>query len=427
MHRRHVLRAISGAALAAPLAGAGLLAGRPARADVIPDTSRADLLQQLLEAEHAAGMTGAIMQVRDGDTVDDFAVGVADVDTDEPMRPWLRQRIGGASKSFVGVVVLQLVGEGLIDLDASIGRYLPDLLPGERGQQITVRMLLNQTSGIAEYMNLLFATPEGMLDTATRTFQPIELAHLGLALPPVGVPGQRWSYAHTNYVILGLLVERVTGNRYADEVTRRVFKPLDLHDTYLPVDDTAAHIRGPHMAAYIPWTDGSLRDFSVYNMSWGWAACDITSSLHDMNAFYRGLFGGALLDPGLLREMKTTVPFDPRFPQGAGYGLGVYWTLGPCGRTWGHNGLVIGQTVYSAHAEDGHTLQYTQMENLNFYGDQFHPGSHPIDIARFRLQAAVLSTCLGSPAVAAAQAAANPAATPAIVWPPIPDVTLPVW
>lgn len=112
------------------------------------DDSRLAQLQELLDAERDAGMIGAFVQARHGDRTARLVTGVADVATGRSPRPWFRQRAGGVIKSFVGAVVLQLAGEREIDLDAPIRRYLPELVTGDRGRQITVRMLLNHTSGL---------------------------------------------------------------------------------------------------------------------------------------------------------------------------------------------------------------------------------------------------------------------------------------
>jgi D-alanyl-D-alanine carboxypeptidase len=109
------------------------------------------VLQQLLDALHAAGMPGTFAQVRAGHRTWNLAAGVADVGTGRPVRPWFRHRVGSITKTFVATTVLQLTGERRVRLDAPIARYLPGVLPGELGRQVTVRMLLNHTSGLGDY------------------------------------------------------------------------------------------------------------------------------------------------------------------------------------------------------------------------------------------------------------------------------------
>ncbi len=302
-------------------------------------------------------MPGAYGEVRLAGRPDGLAAGVADVQTLRPVQPWFSHRVGSITKSFVATVVLQLAGERRLRLDDLVSRHLPQLNTGP----VTVRMLLNHTSGIGNYTNVLLQTPDDLVNVGRTTYRPIELAQLGISMPPVSAPGEFWSYTNTGYIILGLLIERLTGKRYGKEVERRILRPLGLSRTYLPGTDP--HIRGPHSKAYVPWTDGTLRDFSVYNMSWGWAAGEMISTAQDLTRFYKALFAGRLLRDDLLTEMRQTVPILPEFPEAAGYGLGVYWQALPNGPAWGHDGGVIGQTTISWH----NTTNLSFGANMTFY------------------------------------------------------------
>jgi D-alanyl-D-alanine carboxypeptidase len=401
MRRRTVLKGLSGSVLA----GAGLLGVADAPVAGAVTGGRREELAALLAAEVGSGLPGAHAQVREAGRVYRLAAGLADVATGRPARPGAYHRVGGVTKSFVAVAVLQLAGERRIDLDRPIGRYLPDVVPDERGRRITVRMLLNHTSGIADYARVSLAAdgetvPDGVLfgslasiaGTATRTFRPRELARVGLRLPPVAAPGAMWSYANTNYVLLGLLLERVTGRAYEEVLSRRVLGPLGLRDTFLP--GHRRRLPGPRLEAYVPWRGGTLRRFTTYDMSWAWAGGDLVSTADDVNRFYRALLGGHVLPPAMLREMKTTVPMAPEFPELAGHGLGIFWLSDPCGRIWGHDGFVIGHNTFARSTEDGTTAQFTLMENLNFYPDMgARPPTHPIDLARTGFAVAAMSAC----------------------------------
>ncbi|AGC47114.1 beta-lactamase [Myxococcus stipitatus DSM 14675] len=344
-------------------------------AEDLSRVSTGDPLQQLLEAEHAAGMPGAFAEVWEGTQVWRGAVGVADVETGRPMRPGFRHRVGSLTKSFVSTAVLQLVGEGRIQLDAPIGASLPDVVPGELGTLVTVRMLLNHTSGLGDYPDAILVTPEDFESVRRRTFTPRELVAYGLALPPTDVPGKRYSYSNTNYILAGLLIERVTGRSLEDVVERRILRPLGLHDTYFP--GTRMHVRGAHSKAYVPWADGTLRDFSVYNMSWGWAAGALVSTPRDINRFYQALLGGRLLAPAQLAEMLTPVLTHPK----AGYGLGLSYSVLDCGPVWGHTGGLLGHRTFTFHRADG-SRRVTLAENLTRYETPGQP--HPINQARTR-------------------------------------------
>ena len=319
-------------------------------------------LQQLLDAERAAGMPGVFAQVRDGGHTLNLASGVADLGTGRPVRPWYRQRVGSITKTFVATTVLQLAGERRVRLDAPIGRYLPGLLPADLGREVTVRMLLNQTSGLGDYDTVLLSSAEAVEKLQFTTVSPQELVRLGLSQPVTNAPGKGWAYSNTNYIVLGLLIERLTGHRYATEIERRVIEPLRLRDTYLPGTDP--YIRGPHSKAYVAWPDGTMRDFSDFNMSWAWAAGELVSTMADLNRFYRALLTGRLLRPDLLAQMLTTVPFEPGMPEKGGYGLGIYWVPVPCGRAWGHNGGVVGFTTDSYHSIDARH-QVSTAQNAN--------------------------------------------------------------
>jgi D-alanyl-D-alanine carboxypeptidase len=395
MLRRTVLGALAAALLVSPAAtGPAIAAPQPPA----PDGTGA-LLQQLLDAMHAAGMPGVFAQVRDGSRTWNLAAGVADVDTGRPVRPHFQHRVGSIEKTFVATTILQLAGEHRVRLDAPIGRYLPDVLPGRLSRQVSVRMLLNHTSGLADYEDVLLSGNQAIERLQFRTFTPRELIAIGLSRPPTNAPGERWSYSNTNYIIAGLLIERLTGRPYAREISRRILRPLGLRHTYFP--GTNPYIRGPHMAAYVPWPDGTLRDFSVFNMSWAWAAGEMISTAADLNRFYRALLTGRLLGPALLAQMQTTVAVDPGMPEAAGYGLGIAWLATPCGRFWGHGGGVVGQTTNSYHSTDGRR-QVTQGENLSQYAT---PGEvHPIDPARD----AFLSTAVCGELTATGDATAAP-------------------
>jgi D-alanyl-D-alanine carboxypeptidase len=347
-------------------------------------------LRDALAAVTTAGAPGAFAQVRNGDQAWAGASGIADLSTARPMRPWMRQRVGSITKTFVAMTVLQLVGEGRLGLDDPIGSWLADLVPPELGERVTVRMLLNHTSGIGNYTDTLLGTLAGIEQVRRTTYTPQQLMAIGLELPPTGPPGGAFSYSNTNYILAGLLIQRVTGRDPADEVTTRIIRPLGLGDTYFPGVDPV--IRGPHSGAYFALL--GVRDFSESNMSWAWMAGELVSTSEDLNDFYRALLGGRLLSPALLAQMRTTVPFNPALPDIGGYGLGIYWLATPCGPVWGHDGGVIGQVMISLHLTDGYSRQSSFAMNLSHYQVPGQP--HPIDIAV--QQFFVTALCPGSTA-----------------------------
>lgn len=317
----------------------------------------------------AAGMPGSFAEVQSGHEQARAASGVADIDTGRPARPWFQHRIGSITKTFVATTILQLVGEARIDLDAAVTDYLPEYDLSD----VTVRMLLNHTSGIADFDTLVFATPQDLLRNRHTTFTPQYLAGIGVDAPRNGPPGAPLvRYSNTNYVLAGLIIERVTGRPAAFEVSRRVIWRLGLFRTYFA--GATEHIFGPHSQAYIPWLDGELMDFSVYNMSWAWMVGDIVSTTDDVNRFFEALLTGKLLRPNELAEMKEVVAFDPARPALGGYGLGILTTASPCGPLWGHDGVVFGHGTISLHLPDA-ARQVTVAENMTHFA---LPGPHPI-------------------------------------------------
>ncbi|GAA2660808.1 serine hydrolase domain-containing protein [Paractinoplanes durhamensis] len=322
-------------------------------------------LQEQLDAVHAAGMPGVFAEVRDGRRTWTPTSGVTDIATGTPVRDGLRHRVGSITKTFVATTVLQLTAERRIALDAPIGRYLPrDLLPPDLSSRVTVRMLLQHTSGIGNYTNALIKTPDDLITMGKTIYTPEQLVRLGVDAGATNPPGAAWSYSNTNYILAGLIIERVTGHSYESEVSRRVLRPLGLTDTYFEGADPK--IRGPHLHAYVPWTDGTLKDFTLYNMTWGWAAGEIVSTARDLDVFYRALLTGRLLKPALLAEMQKTVDENPADPAAGGYGLGLYWVDLPCGRFWGHDGGTVGHQTISWHSADGQR-QVTYAHGMAFY------------------------------------------------------------
>src|SRR3954451_25056655 len=203
-----------------------------AAGDVDEGVARPDL-QHALDEVVRLGASAAIAEVRDGHGRWRGASGIERMGSRRPAPVDGRFRAASVTKAVVATVTLQLVGEGRLGLDDSVEHWLPGLLPGGAG--ITVRQLLNHTSGLFNYEEL--APPgdnEAILNVRFRTVTPYELIALATAQPPYFPPGKGWHYASTNYIVVGLIIEKVTGRPYADAVNSRILRPLGMRNTYVP-------------------------------------------------------------------------------------------------------------------------------------------------------------------------------------------------
>ncbi|HEY7719589.1 MAG TPA: serine hydrolase domain-containing protein [Pedococcus sp.] len=337
--RRSVVLAAVGA-----LAGALLIPLAPASAaptTATATTTAATLdrserdLRAALEAVVAAGATGVNALVDDGDDVTRLAAGHARLDPDRRLRTGDQARVGSITKTFVAVVMLELQRAGRLDLDDTLESWLPGLVPN--GSDITLRMLLNHTSGIFNYTDdpdffeLAFSDP-------FRPWTARELVDLALENPPVFAPGTSWSYSNTGYILLGMVLQRATHQSVGELLDRHVIGPLDLDDTYLA---TSPRWRGPHAHGYIPPGVYGAQDYvdtSRWTPTWAGAAGAVVSTPSDLRTFYQALLSGRLLPRASLREMKDVVMPVPE----AGYGLGLLVLETPCGTVWGHEGGIPG-------------------------------------------------------------------------------------
>ncbi len=327
------------------------------------------VLQRHADALLAAGAPGVLVEVDTPRGDIKVRSGLGDVARGTPV-PWdAKFRIGSYTKTFVAATALQLVGEGRLSLEDTVERWLPGVVAGNGndGSRITVRQLLQHTSGLHNYtMRLPYLYSEGefqrkRFDTVTAR-QAVALA---VQVPPDFAPGTAWSYSNTGYALVGMIIERVTGRTWQQEVDRRVVKPLKLRDTHLP--GTSPLIPRPHAVGYQRFPEKGLEadpkdprygravDVTEFNPSWGGAAGDIISTTGDANRFLRALMGGEVLRPAQLAEMRKTVPapaFDQVWP-GARYGLGIMHVPNACGGAWSHGGDIHGFMTRNGVTDDG--------------------------------------------------------------------------
>ncbi|MEU4507287.1 serine hydrolase domain-containing protein [Streptomyces sp. NPDC024089] len=322
-------------------------------------TDRARLQEILQRLTTVDGAPGALAEVRDrrGSTV--LTSGVADVKSQAPVDRDSRFRIGSMTKMFTATTMLQLVGEHQVRLDAPVERYLPGVVRGHGndGRQITVRRLLQHTSGLPDFLDYL--KPQEVVANPLVRYDPRDLVAMALKHPRVFKPGTGWDYSNTNYLLAGLIIEKVTGNTYAEEVRERIIKPLHLHETYVPDVST---IPGPHPRGYAqPGKDAPLLDITKVDPSVGGAAGGMISSGTDLNRFLGALLRGDLLRPAELREMMKTRRTGSE--DGRAYGLGLESRPLPGGGLyWGHAGDFLGYETMAGATVDGRRA--TVMVNL---------------------------------------------------------------
>ncbi|MEV7294428.1 serine hydrolase domain-containing protein [Streptomyces microflavus] len=321
-----------------------------------------DAVQQSLNAlVRDIGAPAALASVKDREgRARTYTAGVGDLTTGAKVPRDGQVRIGSNTKTFVAVVVLQLVAERRMSLDAFVDTYLPGLVRGKGidGRRITVRQLLQHTSGLPEYTS--------HLGDDARYYAPRELLATALRHPADFDPGKSWKYSNTNYVLAGLIIQKVTARPLADEIDRRVIKRIGLRHTYFPAPGDAS-IREPHPHGYYQESAQTpLRDITEMDPSWGWAAGQMISTNSDLNRFFTALLAGRLIPPAQLAQMRTTVPAEATFGPGARYGLGLVSRPLPCGGlSWGHGGSFPGYETRGGVTADGRaaniavTLQLT--------------------------------------------------------------------
>jgi D-alanyl-D-alanine carboxypeptidase len=275
------------------------------------------------------------------------AAGLADTARREPLSPRHLLLQGSVGKTYAAALALQLVAEGKLDLDAPIARYLGRetwfaRLPN--ADRIRVRHLMNHTSGLVRYefgdafTRALSAQPD-------RVWRPEELVAFIFGEPAPFAPGEGWEYSDTNYIVLGMILEKVSGRRVYEEVERRFLRPLALTRT-VPSDrrrisGLAQGYAGPRNpfggtdAMVLP--DGRF----AINPQFEWTGGGMASTTEDLARWAFALYGGQVLRPSELASMLQGVP-APLGPQGTTYGLGVIVRPLQVGTSWGHSGFFPG-------------------------------------------------------------------------------------
>ena len=324
------------------------------------ELTRPELRRAVAQVLEDAGFVGISVEVRDGNKRFAARAGRAELDSDRPVPYRSSLRAASATKSFVAVVVLQLASEGRLSLDDTVEERLPGVVSGNGndGSRITMRQLLQHTSGIYNYYYF------NDLGDDAAAFERHRFDHVSadqliagaMKHSPEFQPGTAWSYSNPNYVLTGQIIERVTGHSWEQEVRDRIIEPLRLTGTYAPGDDP--FLPEPHTHTYhrYPGSD-EYTDTTVRNMSWGGAAGELVSTERDLDTFFTALIDGKLLPAEQLEEIQTVVEagedYQRAFPD-LHYGLGLMRQPLSCGGyRWGHGGDVEGATIRDGVTADG--------------------------------------------------------------------------
>ncbi|WP_067567796.1 serine hydrolase domain-containing protein [Nocardia acidivorans] len=311
-------------------------------------------LRKIIQEVIDAGFTGFTLRVNDerGEWVG--SAGLAELGETAPPPIDGHIRIGSNAKTFTATLLLLLVAAGKVTLDAPVVDHLPEF---ELDPRITVRMLLQHTSGIfnftGEYLEDGTVVPgiawsgKEWVENRFKTYLPQELVRLALSKPPRFEPGTDWSYSNTNFVLVRLLIEKVGGSAYPEQMRRLILDPLGLSGTVAPTTQT--ELPAPHAHAYYRYDDGGVErtvDVTEQNPSWISSGGDMISTTGDLHTFISALTSGKLLPPELLAEMVTP-------EKKVGYGLGVFVTETGAGTVISHNGGISGNGALMYGTLDG--------------------------------------------------------------------------
>ncbi|MET7299192.1 serine hydrolase domain-containing protein [Embleya sp. NPDC005575] len=360
--RRARLAAVAVAALlsltaAAPAPGTSVRSDAPAgSAQRVPSFAET-LTPELIALMQRLRVPGAIVSIRTPEWGTwTTTLGTGNLADGTPMRTADHMRVGSITKTFTGTIILQLVQEGRLSLEDPVAAFRPDV---PDGQHITIRQLLQMTSGLYNYTE----DPDfnRTLDERPQTsWTPDELLAIAFRHPSYFPPGGGFHYSNTNTVLLGLIAEKLTGRPLAELFEQHIFRPLGMSESSLPNDSglplphahgyefignveslTAPVLTGKD-AAWADWSAGNPKDVTDANPSWAWAAGAAVSTVDDLLRWAPALATGTLLSPEIQRERLTFVPTSDA-PGAPGYGLAIAdfaGFLGHDGQLPGYNSFV---------------------------------------------------------------------------------------
>jgi len=306
--------------------------------------------ERLDELARRHSVPAASLAVYAGGELAELAVGVLNRRTGTPASTDAVFQIGSITKVWTAALLLRLTEIAGVDLDALVLDAIPELrLPDHREQALSIRQLLNHTSGLADFEYDPVVLAPYLAGDLSHRWAPRKLVQIAVSHPPLFAPGTDESYSSTNYLLAGLIVEARTGHTLGNELNRRIFQPLHLRATSFP---TTARMPSPHAHGYLVIKKPPASDVTAL-YPFPWAAGAIVSNAVDTATFYRALLSGRLLSPRLLHAMQTTHAQKHIDIAGQRYGLGLIRYSTACGTAWGHNGAYPGYYVYDFTSSDG--------------------------------------------------------------------------
>lgn len=316
---------------------AAVLVAAPANAAFTPKLKRklALVVRKDMAVNRLPGVGVGVWQPGRGSWVRAF--GLADRKTGERARVADHVRIASITKTFAATAVLQLVDQGRISLDDHLSQFVPGV---DNGDQITIRQMLNMTSGIYDFTDDAALAKRFYADPTLR-FGPAQFFAILRRHQPAFAPGTDVEYCDSNYYLLGLVLEKVTGQPAGRVITDQIISPLGLTHTSLP---TSPALPKPYAHGYFGGLDNTdpLVDKTAVNPNFGFTMGGMQSTLRDLHKWARVLATGTLLSPGLQTQRLQTVPFpNPGSPVEISYGLGIF----KLDNLLGHNGAAIGYST----------------------------------------------------------------------------------
>jgi D-alanyl-D-alanine carboxypeptidase len=322
---------------------------------VLTDTEH--LVRALRETADNHG-PGLYSLVRDnGRTVYEGSEGVADLRDGRPICSRDRFRIGSVTKVFTATLVLLLRAEGVLELDDPLARWVPDLVPDDDG--ITVEVLLRLRSGLPDYVAPIYGgspdqlSVEDVARALGRYWAPEQLVTAAISEPGRIAPDHQFRYSNTDYILLGLVVEAATGQRVDAVLWQRLFSPLRLDDTTLPIVDP--QIRGEHAEGYMRLArDAAYAECTSLCPSEGWTAGGIVSTPGDLAHFFDSLFCGDVLGPS---ELAAMTDCRDLVREGVSRGLGMERRVLAAGvEAFAFHGGTPGFTTVVVRTDAGRTI-----------------------------------------------------------------------